>query len=251
MEWSDEGIVLAVRRLGETSAVLSLLTLDYGRHSGLVRGGSGRRTRGILQPGNRISARWRARLPDHLGTISCEPRQILAPAILADRHRLAAIAAVCAVAETALPEREPVPAIYQSMADLFASIESDSEWPAHYVRWEVGLLAELGFALDLRCCALTETMADLAFVSPRSGRAVSAAAGVPWRDRLLRLPAFLIGDAALAGPDAIADGLALTGHFLLRHVYAEQCRALPAARARLAQEIGRGNRRCDREGVGG
>jgi DNA repair protein RecO (recombination protein O) len=248
MEWSDEGIVLAVRTLGESSVVLSLLTLASGRYSGLVRGGAGRRTRGMLQPGNRIVARWRARLPDHLGTISCEPRQMLAPEILADRLRLVAIAAACAVAETALPEREPVPAIYRSLTDLFAAVESDAEWPAHYVRWEVGLLAELGFAVDLRCCAVTGTAGDLAYVSPRSGRAVSAAAGAPWQQRLLRLPAFLTGDPAPAGRDAIADGLALTGHLLLRHVYAEQRRVLPAARARLAQEIGRGKRRCVREG---
>jgi DNA repair protein RecO (recombination protein O) len=241
MEWSDEGIVLAARALGETSVVLSLLTRGHGRHSGLVRGGAGRRTRGILQPGNLISARWRARLPDHLGTITCEPGRVLGPEVLADRARLAAIAAACAVVETALPEREPVSAIYQSLADLLAAIETDSAWPARYVRWEMDLLAELGFGLDLGSCAVSGTTADLAYVSPRSGRAVSAAAGAPWHDRLLRLPAFLIGAAAADG-EAIADGLALTGHFLLRHVYAEQGRALPAARARLAEEIGRGAR---------
>jgi DNA repair protein RecO (recombination protein O) len=241
MEWSDEGIVLAVRTLGESSVVLSLLTLGYGRHSGLVRGGAGRRTRGMLQPGNRISARWRARLPDHLGTMSCEPGRALAPEVLTDRVRLAAIAAACAVAETALPEREPVPAIYQSLVDLLAAVEADSAWPARYVRWEMGLLAELGFGLDLGSCAVTGTTADLAYVSPRSGRAVSAAAGAPWHDRLLHLPAFLVG-ASAAGGEAIADGLTLTGHFLLRHVYAERGRALPAARARLADEIARGAR---------
>jgi DNA repair protein RecO (recombination protein O) len=239
MEWSDEGIVLAARALGETSVVLSLLTRDYGRHSGLVRGGIGRRTRGLLQPGNRISARWRARLADHLGTLSCEPGQSLAPEVLADRSRLAGIAAACAVTETALPEREPVPAIYQSMAELFAAIESDSAWRAHYVRWEIELLAELGFGLDLASCALTGATNDLIYVSPRSGRAVSAIAGAPWQDRLLRLPTFLV-DACAEDDQAIVDGLALTGHFLLRHVYAEQGRALPPARARLAEQIGRG-----------
>lgn len=240
MEWSDEGIVLSVRRLGESSAVLSVLTLDYGRHSGLVRGGAGRRIRGILQPGNRISARWRARLQDHLGTINCEPRQMLSPAILGDRLRLAAVAAACAVAETALPQREPVAATYRSLTDLFTAVESNPQWPACYVRWEVALLAELGFALDLRCCAVTGATGDLTYVSPRSGRAVSATAGAQWHDRLLRLPLFLIGDAAPTGRDAIADGLALTGHFLLRHVYGEQGRRLPAARARLPQELGQG-----------
>lgn len=242
MEWSDEGIVLAARAFGETSVVLSLLTRGYGRHSGLVRGGIGRRTRGILQPGNRVSARWRARLADHLGTMSCEPGRVLAPEVLADRSRLAGIAAACAIAETALPEREPVPAIYGALADLFAAIESEAGWAARYVRWEVDLLAELGFGLDLGCCAVTGTTSDLAYVSPRSGRAVSAEAGAPWHDRLLRLPGFLV-DASAEDAEAIADGLALTGHFLLRHVYAEQGRALPAARARLAEQIARGAHR--------
>lgn len=241
MEWSDEGIVLAARAFGETSAVLSLLTRAYGRHSGLVRGGVGRRLRGLLQPGNRVSARWRARLADHLGTMSCEPGRSLAPEVLADRSRLAGIAAACAVTETALPEREPVPSIYESLAKLFAAIESDTAWRARYVRWEIELLAELGFGLDLGCCALTGSTGDLVYVSPRSGRAVSAAAGAPWKDRLLRLPSFLI-DATAEDSAAIADGLALTGHFLLRHVYAEQGLALPPARVRLAEQIGRPRR---------
>jgi DNA repair protein RecO (recombination protein O) len=239
MEWSDEGIVLASRRLGETSAVLSLLTRGYGRHSGLVRGGVGRCTRGVLQPGNRVSARWRARLADHLGTISCEPGRVVAPDVLADPSRLAGIASACAVAETALPECEPVPAIYQSLTELFAAIEDGSGWAARYVRWELELLAELGFGLDLSCCAVTGTTGDLAYVSPRSGRAVSVVAGAPWQDRLLRLPTFLI-DATAENAEAIADGLALTGHFLLRHVYAEQGRPLPPARTRLPGQIGRG-----------
>ena len=239
MEWSDEGIVLATRSLGETSVVLSLLTRAHGRHSGLVRGGGGRRTRGLLQPGNRLAARWRARLADHLGTMSCEPGRVLASAAMADRGRLAAIAAACAVAETALPEREPLPAVFESLAGLIAAIETDAGWPGGYVRWELDLLTELGFGLDLGRCAATGTTDDLAYVSPRSGRAVSAAAGAPWKDRLLPLPEFLVDASAPAGGEAVASGLAVTGHFLLRHVYAEQGRAPPAARARLAEEIAR------------
>jgi len=242
MEWSDEGIVLSVRALGETSVVLSLLTRAYGRHSGLVRGGAGRRTRGMLQPGNRLAVRWRARLADHLGTMSCEPGRALAIGVLGDRGRLAAVAAACAVAETALPEREPLPATFEALAGLIAAIETDAGWPAAYVRWELGLLTELGFGLDLGRCAATGTADDLAYVSPRSGRAVSAAAGAPWKDRLLALPAFLVDASATESGEAVATGLALTGHFLLRHVYAEQGRALPAARARLPEEIARAAR---------
>ena len=150
MEWSDEGIVLATRSLGETSVVLSLLTRAHGRHSGLVRRGAGRRTRGLLQPGNRLAARWRARLADHLGTMSCEPGHVLASAVMADRGRLAAVAAACAVTETALPEREPLPAVFELLAELIAAVETDAGWRAAYVRWELGLLTELGFGLDSR-----------------------------------------------------------------------------------------------------
>ena len=248
MEWSDEGIVLATRSLGETSVVLSLLTRAHGRHSGLVRGGAGRRTRGLLQPGNRLAARWRARLADHLGTMSCEPGHVLASAVMADRGRLAAVAAACAVAETALPEREPLPAAFESLAELIAAVETDAGWRAAYVRWELGLLTELGFGLDLGRCAATGTTDDLAYVSPRSGRAVSAAAGAPWKDRLLPLPAFLVDASAPAAGEAVASGLAVTGHFLLRHVYAEQGRAPPAARARLAEEIARAARSAAKAG---
>ena len=248
MEWSDEGIVLAMRSLGETSVVLSLLTRMHGRHSGLVRGGAGRRTRGLLQPGNRLAARWRARLADHLGTMSCEPGRVLAPAVMADRGRLAAVAAACAVAETALPEREPLPSAFESLAALIAAVEIDAAWPAAYVRWELGLLTELGFGLELDRCAATGTTNDLAYVSPRSGRAVSVAAGAPWKDRLLPLSAFLVDASAPARGKAVASGLALTGHFLLRHVYAERGRALPAARARLAEEIARAARSAAKAG---
>jgi DNA repair protein RecO (recombination protein O) len=237
VEWSDEGIVLAARRLGESSIVLSLLTRAHGRHSGLVRGGAGKRNRGMLQPGNRLAARWRARLLDQLGTISCEAGRALAPQALDDRLRLAGIAAACAVSETALPEREPLPQIYDSLADVIAAIETDAAWPAAYVSWEVHLLTALGFGLDLDRCALTGATADLAYVSPRSGRAVSAAAGAPWRDRLLPLPKFLLAGAATTDPQAVAAGLALTGHFLLRHVYGEQGKMLPAARARLPEQL--------------
>jgi DNA repair protein RecO (recombination protein O) len=146
------------------------------------------------------------------------------------------------VAETALPEREPLPAVYESLGRLIAAIETEPGWPADYVRWELGLLTELGFGLDLGRCAVTGTTDDLAYVSPRSGRAVSAAAGAPWKDRLLPLPAFLVDASAPASGGAVAAGLALTGYFLLRHVYAEQGRALPAARARLPQEIARAAR---------
>lgn len=235
MEWADEGIVLSVRRLGEASLVVSLLTAAHGRHAGLVRGGAGSRSRGALQPGSRLAARWRGRLSEHLGTLACELARGLAPAVLTDRLRLSAVASACALAETALPEREPLPRAHTALEQVLRSLEADDEWPAAYVRWELDLLAELGYGLDLGRCALTGAATGLAWVSPRSGRAVTAAAGEPWRDRLLALPAFLVDPAAPAEAAAIASGLQLTGHFLAAHVYADQGRQLPQARARLAR----------------
>jgi DNA repair protein RecO (recombination protein O) len=248
MEWSDEGIVLSVRPLGESSAVLSMLTRMHGRHAGLVRGGAGSRSRGALQPGSRLAARWRGRLADHLGTLACELAYSLAPAVLEDRRRLAAIASACAIAETALPEREPLPRVFAAFLALIEALEREPDWPADYVRWECRLLSELGYGLDLSRCALTGSADELAFVSPRTGRAVCAAAAEPWRERLLPLPAFLLDTEAPADQAALAAGLALTGRFLARCVYAEQGAALPPARLRLAAELAPGGTSLPRGG---
>jgi len=242
MEWNDDAIVLSLRGLGESSAVLTVLTRDHGRHAGLVRGGTGRRARGMLQPGNRIAAIWRGRLAEQLGTFTCEAGRPIAPEALADPRPLAAVAAACAILATAVPERAPVPQLYAQFEALLDAIPGDPLWPARYVCWEVDLLAELGWQLDLDRCALTGVQNNLAFVSPRTGRAVSAAAAEPWVNRLLVLPAFLVeADVPIATQD-IAAGLALTGHFLLRHAYAEQNRGLPDARARLPDVLARPGR---------
>lgn len=239
MEWDDDGIVLSVRTIGETSVVLSLLTREHGRHAGLVRGGVGRWTRGTLQPGNRVACRWRGRLAEHLGAYGCELAAATASAVLEDAARLAAVVAACAVLDTALPEREPLPETYEALLALLEAVEHDPAWPLAYVRWEVALLATLGFGLDLSACALTGTTERLVFVSPRTGRAVSMEAGAPWQQRLLALPTFLVDPAAPAGPSDIAAGLALGSHFLRRCVYAEHGREMPAARTRLPQAIAR------------
>lgn len=238
MEWDDEAVVLSARTLGESSAVLSALTRRHGRHAGLVRGGSGRRGRGLLQPGNRIACRWRARAAEQLGSFACELITATAPAVLEDAPRLAAVASACAVLDAALPEREPATAQHDGLLALLRAVEEDAAWPSVYVRWEMALLADLGFGLDLSACAVTGAREGLAFVSPRTGRAVCAAAAAPWQQRLLVLPAFLTGDAAAADSDEIIAGLALTGHFLHRCVFAEHDRELPAARHRLPAVIG-------------
>ena len=238
MDWTDEGIVIAARKHGETSAILTLLTHGHGRHLGLVRGGAGRRARGLYQPGNTVAAHWRARLSEHLGTYSCEPVAANAATLFDRSGALAALAAACALADAALPEREPHPTAYAALLDLVAALLGTG-WAEAYVRWELALLAELGFGLDLASCAATGVNDGLAFVSPRTGRAVSAAAGEPYRARLLTLPVFLIQEAQAATTEDILAGLALTGHFLERCVFAPDGRSLPAARTRLVDAMGR------------
>ena len=236
MEWSDQGIVLSVRRHGETATIATLLTQAHGRHAGLVHGGAGRRLRGVLQPGNRVSARWRARLSEHLGTMTCEVSAALAAPLLGDPLRLAGLSAACALADWALPEREPQATLHDGLLHLIESLPGNN-WPRLYVTWEVDLLRELGFGLDLESCAATGRNDSLAFVSPRTGRAVSLLAGEPYRDRLLTLPPFLTGAAAIDAPRDIIDGLTLTAYFLERHVLAVAGRRLPAARQRLAERL--------------
>ncbi len=249
MEWRDEAIVLAVRRLGEGAAVASLLTRTHGRHPGLVRGGQSKAYRGVLLPGNRVDARWRARLADQLGGLRCELVGAHAAAAMDDPGRLAALAAACALCEAALPERQPHEAVFEALLALLDALAAES-WPSVYVHWELALLRALGYGLDLSACAATGVPApppaaaegvgrandELAYVSPRTGRAVSLSAGAPYRDRLLALPRFLVaggeGDAA-----EIRAGLALTGHFLDRHVLGPHAIPMPPARSRLVDRF--------------
>ena len=239
MEWTDDAIVLSARKHGESAAIVSLLTRGHGRHVGLVRGGAGRRWRGVLQPGNEVGARWRARLAEHLGAFTLEAGRARAATIIDDAERLAGLTAACATADAVLPEREPHAVLYEGFLALLDAIEGSPAWAAVYVRWEVELLKELGFGLDLGACALTGSREDLAYVSPRTGRAVSEAAAAPYREKLLKLPPFLLG--AQSGADAadIADGLALTGSFLERYLFPRERGKVPAARTRLVERIAR------------
>ncbi|MBM3554199.1 MAG: DNA repair protein RecO [Alphaproteobacteria bacterium] len=237
MEWTDDGIVVAKRRHGESAAIVSLLTPERGRHAGLVRGGAGRRLQSVLQIGNQVRAQWRARLSEHLGTLTCELTRARAAALLDHPGPLAALASACALLETALPERHPYPALHAGTMALLDALEASPAWAEVYVRWEVGLLEALGYGLDLSACAATGATEGLSHVSPRSGRAVSEAAASPYRDRLFRLPGFLSGGADEDRSGAIRDGLALTGFFLERRVYAPHRHKPPAARTRLVEKI--------------
>jgi DNA repair protein RecO (recombination protein O) len=237
MDWRDEGIVLSARAYGESGAIVELFTREHGRHLGLVRGGAGRRHKGALQPGNGLVAHWRARLSEHLGTYTAEMVKPRAGVLMDDAFALTGLSAACAIAGV-IPEREAHPALYEAFEVLLDTMEDADIWPAIFVRWELGLLQELGFGLDLGQCVATGTRDDLAYVSPRSGGAVSRGAGDPYRNRLFRLPPFLVGtQAGAASPLDVADGLKITGHFIERHLYAPQDRHLPDARIRLMERF--------------
>lgn len=235
MEWADEGVVLAVRRLGESGVVADLLTREHGRHAGLVHGGAGKEKRGMLQPGNRVKAWWRGRLAEQLGSFRMESLRSHAAELFDDPGRLAALASACALCEVALPERQAHPAAHAALVALLEALHSEA-WPSVYVHWELALLRDLGYGLDLTCCAATGVNDGLAFVSPKTGRAVSLSAGEPYRDKLLALPRFLVAGGEGDRGEVFA-GLLLAGFFLDRHVLAPHHTALPAARARLVDRF--------------
>lgn len=239
MEWKDQGVVIARRHHGENAAIVSLLTRDHGRHLGLVRGGAGRRAVGVYQPGNLVSAVWRGRLEEHLGSYACEPAQSFAARVMDDASRLGALLSVCAIVDAALPEREPHRTLYEATINLLDMLESDA-WAAEYVRWECRCLADLGFGLDLTQCAVTGESGELVYVSPRSGRAVSREAGRPYADKLFPLPGFLNGGGAVVPTAAsIVAGLEITGHFLERNVLAASSRPMPSARIQFVDRLRR------------
>ena len=236
MEWHDTGFVLAARRHGENGVIVELLTREHGRHAGLVRGGQSPRMRAVLQPGNEVAATWRGRLAEHLGTFGCELVTAHAARILDNPDRLAALTAAAALLAGALPEREPHSDVFALFANLLQALDSAADWPARYVSWERDLLAALGFGLDLTRCVATGVTSDLAYVSPRTGCAVSRAAGQRYHDKLLVLPDFLWRDAP-ADSNQTLLGLRLTEHFLAHQIFAPQGRPLPAARIRLAERM--------------
>src|ERR1700712_1752311 len=220
MEWTDEGIVLGVRRHGESSAIVELLTRSHGRHLGLVRGGAGKRMRPMLQPGNSVTAVWRARLDEHLGYYLIEGTRLRAATVLASSHAVYGVTHMAALARL-LPERDPHEDIYDMLDQTLNDFDDIGEAAIHLVKFELAMLAELGFGLDLDTCAATGASLDLIYVSPKSGGAVSRQAGGPLGRPPPRLPGFL--RAVGGGPNGwsdqdLQDGFRLTGMFLLRNV---------------------------------
>ncbi|MGL4395420.1 MAG: DNA repair protein RecO [Hyphomicrobium sp.] len=234
MNWSDEGIVLSVRALGETAAVVELFTRAHGRHLGLVHGGRSRKLRPVLQTGNHVDAHWKARLADQLGAVTLELRRGFAAESMEHAGQLSVLSSIATLTRL-LPERDPHPSLYEVTLFVLGFLDDPTVWPALYVRWELALLDELGFGLDLSQCAATGSNDQLIYVSPKTGRAVSASAGEPYKDKLLALPAFLAkGRGAHVTAADIAAGLTLTGYFLESRVLGQRGEALPDSRARIA-----------------
>lgn len=239
MQWRDEAIVLSVRPHGETAAVVELFTRTHGRHFALVHGGRSRRLRPLLQTGNQVEAAWKARLSDQLGHVTLELMRPFASSAMENPLALSGLSSVAALARL-LPERDPHPSLYEVTLFVLGFLDDATVWPALYVRWELALLEELGFGLDLTQCAATGANDQLIYVSPKSGRAVSASAGEPYKDKLLALPAFLVKSrGAHASTVDIGAGLALTGYFLDERILRPRGETLPDVRVRLSERLSR------------
>lgn len=237
MEWRDTGILLSARTHGESSSIIEVFTPEHGRHAGVVRGGTSRKMAPHLQPGAQLDLAWRARLEDHIGSFSVEPQRSRAATAMGDRLSLAGLNAVVALVAFCLPEREPHPDLYRRTEALLDLLGQSDIWPLGYMRWELALLEDLGFGLDLGACAVTGATEGLVYVSPRSGRAVSAAGAGEWKDRLLPLPPCLLG-LGEAPDDEILQALRTTGHFLEHHLAPQlRGRPLPAARGLLLDRL--------------
>ena len=239
MEWREEGIVLGVRRQGETSAVAEIMTRDRGRHLGLVRGGRSRKLQPVLQPGNQVEATWRARLDEHLGFMTVEPVQLRAAHLMESAIGLHGIQLLAAHIRL-LPERDPHPRLYDAIQTIVSHLATPLLAGALILRFEVMLLEDLGFGLDLECCAASGRRDDLVYVSPKAGRAVSREAGEPWKDRLLPLPGFLIGAHETLSGDSLVDGFRMTRFFLARHVWEPRAIDEPVSRNGTLGAIERG-----------
>ncbi|MDB5383034.1 MAG: repair protein RecO [Rhodospirillales bacterium] len=236
--WEAPAIILSARPFGEGGAVVHVITRDHGRHAGLVRGGTSRAQSALWQSGNMIEARWVARLADQLGNLTGELVHPAAALAMEEPLALALLSSACAIAEATLPEREPHPVLFEGLVRIVSRlVHGAAHAMPDYIRWEAMLLAELGFGIDLAACAVTGAVEDLAYVSPKSGRAVSRDAAAGWEDRLLPLAAFLRDDSAASGAEDWSAGLRLTGHFLERDVFHGHHRAVPDARLRLVDRV--------------
>jgi len=235
-QWEDQGIVLSVRGHGENGVIVSLLTESNGRHVGYVRGIHSSKMRGTAEVGNQVDARWQARVSDGLGAYQLEPLKSYGPLYMTDSLRLSALQSACALCDEALPEREKHAGLYHGLLALFDHLDSDI-WAATYVMWEIAFLRELGFSLDLSKCAGGGNSDALAYVSPKTGRAVSVEEGEPYKDKLLKLPAFLGPSGGDTELEDILQALSLTGYFLEHWAFTHHTRGVPEQRLRFFERM--------------
>ena len=239
MEWRDQGVLLSARPHGESAAIIEVFTPEYGRHLGVVRGGSGRKLAPILQPGAQLDLAWRARLEDHMGSFTVEPVRSRAAQSMSDRLALAGLNAVTALLSFCLAERETHRTLYHHSAQLLDLLGQSDLWPLAYLHWEMQLLDSLGFGLDLSACAATGSDHDLVYVSPRSGRAVSKVGAGDWASSLLPLPPCMLGRGDATDAE-VALALDTTGHFLHHHLAEDMLhKPVPGARARFLNQLSR------------
>ncbi|MGB9041782.1 MAG: DNA repair protein RecO [Pseudolabrys sp.] len=238
MQWTDEGIVIGAKRHGEANAILELMTREHGRHLGLVRGGFGSRLKPVLQAGNTVSASWRARLDEHLGNYTVEGLSLRAASFFSASHAIYGVTHLAGLMRL-LPERDPHAGLYHALDEILGHLDDAVLAAPMVVRFELQLLSELGFGLDLEKCVVTGASGDLVYVSPKSGRAVSRSVGEPWSDKMLRLPAFLRERDAMPIGHDLADGFALTGYFLARHVLEARGLTLSDERAHFIAALNR------------
>lgn len=233
-QWRDQGFVLAVRGHGDAGAVVSLLTEHHGRHAGYLHGAQSTKKRAMIEPGSRVSIEWKSRISDNLGTVTLEQEAGLPHGVLDDPLKLSALLSACALCDSALPEREGHTGLYHGFKTLIEMMDGEV-WGAAYVYWEIALLKELGFGLDLTRCAGGGDAKTLAYVSPKSGCAVSYAAGEPYKDKLLMLPSFLKPNGGPLDAEEIQKGLQMTGYFLEHWVFAHHTKGVPEARLRFEE----------------
>ncbi len=237
MEWTSEGVIVSVRKYGENSVIIDTLTPEHGRHLGVVRGGASRKMSATIQPGSQVKLEWRARLEEHLGNFRVEQLESRSD-MFDDRLRLAALSSICSIVTFSFPERMPVTELYNSTLNLMDTLNTDGDWTPLYALWELQVLEEMGFGLDLTSCAVTNVTQDLIYVSPKSGRAVSRKAAGEWKERLLPLPSFLRNKFETANHEDILNSLKTTGHFLSSWLATSLGeRKLPEARNRLISRL--------------
>jgi DNA repair protein RecO (recombination protein O) len=237
MEWTSEGVIVSVRKYGENSVIIDTLTPTHGRHLGVVRGGASRKMAATLQPGSQVKLEWRARLEEHLGNFRVEQLESRSD-MFDDRLRLAALSSICSIVTFSFPERMPVAELYNSTLNLMDTLNTGGDWKPLYALWELQVLEEMGFGLDLTSCAVTNVTQDLIYVSPKSGRAVSRKAAGEWMERLLPLPSFLRNKFETANNEDILNSLKTTGHFLSSWLATSLGeRKLPEARNRLISRL--------------